>query len=261
MKPEIGIPLRKTVFDKNIVADLPADPIAVVVDRLDISDSDPFAILHEDATAIIAIEVGIIRTVPFDLKVLDFNISHFFSAEDREEDFGDRVMVCPKVLFQGSIQEKSISIAPDESAFDYRFSVVVGGLREEGDTHSRFEAFGIGKGDIGLVPVRVDGERALQEVILDEHRIGSGPLYPNARTEFECILEAIDSRENFQNPPTGGGKVVQAGLEDRDCGPFEIPARASCEGRFRIHRIFLSIPLLRPPWNHICDSAMSEPGT
>ena len=60
MQAELGIVGAEAVFDDDVMADLPADAVAVVVVGLDLANGHPAAILQEDAAAVVAVEVGVV---------------------------------------------------------------------------------------------------------------------------------------------------------------------------------------------------------
>src|SRR3954471_24735354 len=56
MKAEARVVFADAVLDDHIVADLPADAVAVVVPGGDAGDMDAVAVLQEDAARVVAIE-------------------------------------------------------------------------------------------------------------------------------------------------------------------------------------------------------------
>src|SRR5262249_9773278 len=59
------------VLDQDVVADLPTDPIAVVIPRDDFADLHIIAILEPDAAGVVAVEEVVVGPVAVEGKVLD----------------------------------------------------------------------------------------------------------------------------------------------------------------------------------------------
>lgn len=85
MQAEALVVLADAVLDDHVVADLPTDPIPVVVARGDALDVKAIAVLEENAARIIAIELGVVFAIAIEHEILDAHIVHEFSTEQREQ--------------------------------------------------------------------------------------------------------------------------------------------------------------------------------
>ena len=60
VQAEAGVVVAVAVLDDHVVADLPADAVAVVVAGRHAADRDAAAILQEDAAGVVAVEVVVV---------------------------------------------------------------------------------------------------------------------------------------------------------------------------------------------------------
>ena len=71
MKSESLVVFADTIFDQDIVTDLPGDPVAVVVFGSDSPNRDPIAVLQENTAGVVAVEMGVVLAIAVESKVFD----------------------------------------------------------------------------------------------------------------------------------------------------------------------------------------------
>ena len=98
MYAKIRVIVAMTVFDFDVVTDLKADPVAVVVASLDSPQRVSVAVLQEDTAAVVAIEVLGIRTIAIERDVLDGDVRGTFTRQQRKQRRTGWIARKPKVL-------------------------------------------------------------------------------------------------------------------------------------------------------------------
>jgi hypothetical protein len=68
------IAMHVTVFDMNIVTDLKADSVSVVIPSFNVPNREAIAVLQENVATIISIEVAVVRTIAVEAKILNHNV-------------------------------------------------------------------------------------------------------------------------------------------------------------------------------------------
>ncbi len=85
MDSQIMIVMAVAVLDDDIVADLEADAIAVVVSALDLTHMESIAVLKEDAPSIVAVEILIVGPIPIENEILDGDIGCPFAGQQGKQ--------------------------------------------------------------------------------------------------------------------------------------------------------------------------------
>ena len=117
MEAEAGVVVALAVLDEDVVADLPADAVAVVVAGDHPAEGQPAAILEEDAAGVVAVEVVVVGPVAVDGQVLDRDVGDVLGREEGEEACGGRLALLePEVLAEGLVELEAVARAGDERA-------------------------------------------------------------------------------------------------------------------------------------------------
>src|SRR3954464_14992591 len=118
MQAETRVIRTLAILDHHIVADLPTDAIAVVVSSDHPTNLNAVAVLHEDAARVIAIELIVVVAIPIEHEILDADVLHEFTAEDREQGGCGGVVHLPEILAQGLIELEAVACARHQRALN-----------------------------------------------------------------------------------------------------------------------------------------------
>ncbi len=99
MEAEVGVIYCLAVMKLDIIADLEAETISIVVSGNNVLESPAVAILDEDSTGEVAVDVLVVITVAVEHYVPDNNIVHVFSSKDWKNSRSGGIFIYPKVLF------------------------------------------------------------------------------------------------------------------------------------------------------------------
>jgi hypothetical protein len=119
METEVGIVYRSAIAKLNVITDLEAETIPIVVFGNNVLEKPPVAVLDEDSAGEIAIDVFVVVAVAVEHQVFHGNVVHVFSSKDRENSRSSGICVYPKVLFGQPVQEDNVlmsawgRLAPD----------------------------------------------------------------------------------------------------------------------------------------------------
>jgi len=80
MNAQVGIVVAVAVLDLHIVTDLKADAIAVIISRGDISNRVTITVLQKDTATIVAIQIGIVFSIPVQGQIFNQDIFCIFAG-------------------------------------------------------------------------------------------------------------------------------------------------------------------------------------
>src|SRR5262249_53182868 len=118
VQAELGVVLGGAALDEDVVTDLPADAVAVVVGCDDAAEDEPVTVLEEAAAAVVAVEVLVLLTVAGERQVLDGHVADVLAGDEGEDGHADGVAQAPEVLAQGAVELEALAGAGDEGALD-----------------------------------------------------------------------------------------------------------------------------------------------
>ncbi|MBA7636013.1 hypothetical protein ES703_43626 [subsurface metagenome] len=99
MEAEVGVIYCLAVLKLNIIADLEAETISIVVSGNNVLEAPPVAILDEDSTGEVAVDVLVFIAASVEHYVPDNNIVHVLSSKDWKNSRSRGIFIHPKILF------------------------------------------------------------------------------------------------------------------------------------------------------------------
>ncbi len=211
-----------TVFHCDVVTDLPADAVAVVVEGGHPADRDVAAVLQEDAAGVVAVQVLVVGPVAVEREVLDHDAGHELAAEDGEQRGHGGVAHQPDVLAQGPVELEAVAGAGDERPLDDDRAVAVRVLGPQADAVAEAKTGRVGKGDLLIVPVRINAELRLDRRLLDKHGVRTAAGEADLRGEINGIAEAEGSRTETDGAAAQAGDGIDGGLDDFFVGTDQV---------------------------------------
>src|SRR5262249_39796203 len=158
VQAELGVVLGGAALDEDVVADLPADPVAVVVARDETTEHELVAVLEEEAAAVVAVEVLVLLAVAVQRQVFDGGVGDVLPGDEGEDGHGDGVAQAPEVVTQGAVEFEALLGAGDEGALDVGVVALAVAAGAQGDAVADLESVGVFERDLLIVPVAVGGE-------------------------------------------------------------------------------------------------------
>lgn len=155
MDSEVGVIVRVAVFDGNVVADLKADSVTVVVAGFEIANRVSIAVLQKDAAAVVAVQVGRVFSITVEGQILDRDVGGVFAGEEWKQGRARRLTAEPQILSEAVTQFESITAPADQRSFDNVDASVVRVLRFQNDSVTDSQTTTAGQSDLLIVPVRV----------------------------------------------------------------------------------------------------------
>ena len=73
--------MRVAILNDNVMADLKADPVSVVVAGFDIPNCVAVAVLQKNAATIVPIQVGIVFPITVECQILDEHVRRTLAGE------------------------------------------------------------------------------------------------------------------------------------------------------------------------------------
>ncbi len=213
VQAEPGVVVAVAVLDPHVVADLPADAVAVVVAGRHAAQGDPPAVLQEHAAGVVAVEVGVVLLVAVQGDVLDGDVGDVLAAQDREQGRSGGVALEPEVLPQGPVELEALAGAGDQGALDDGTAAGVRVARPQADAVAHLEAVGVGEGDFLVVPVGVGRQPGGPRGLLDQHRVGPAAEDADVRPQENGVAQAVGPRQDADGPAPQPGHVIDRGLE------------------------------------------------
>src|SRR5215831_4959196 len=98
-----------TLFHVNVMTDLPADAVAVVLASSHLTNADVPAVLEEDTTRVVAVQVGVLCLVTVERQVLDGDPGNLLTAQDRKERGRRGLALLPQVFAQGLVKLETVA--------------------------------------------------------------------------------------------------------------------------------------------------------
>ena len=170
---EVGVVVAVAVLDHDVVADLEADAVAVVVPRRHAADGEAVAVLEEDAAGVVAVEALVVGLVAVEREVLDDDVGGPLGGQQREHRRAGRLAGEPEVLAEAGVEPEAVARAGDERALDDDRAAVVRVLGAEDDAVADLEPARVLQGDLAVVPVGVVGQADGPRRDLGEDRVGA----------------------------------------------------------------------------------------
>src|SRR5262245_20096683 len=140
MQAEPRMVVAVTVLHPHVVADLPADAVAVVVAGRHLAYRDAVAVLEEDASGVVAIQVSFVRLVTVQGEGLDGHVGDVLATEEREESSGGGIAHLPEVLAEGSVELEAVARPSYQRPLDHGRAAVVRVLAAQTDAVAEPEA-------------------------------------------------------------------------------------------------------------------------
>ena len=109
MQTQIGVVVAVAVLNDDIMTNLPTDPVTVVIARRHVATCDAIAVLHEDTTGVVPIQILVLLAIAIESNVFDHDVRNVISRENREQRCRGGLSHQPKVLSQRTVQLKSVS--------------------------------------------------------------------------------------------------------------------------------------------------------
>src|SRR5262245_53624135 len=113
MQSEPGVIAALAVLDRDIVTNLPTDPVAAVVASDYLAEDDVGTVLEEDAPGGVAVQFFVVCPVPVQGEILDYDVGQELATEDREQGRGGRVACRPQVLAQSLVELEAVAGSSD----------------------------------------------------------------------------------------------------------------------------------------------------
>ena len=85
MEPVSGVVVAVAAFHQHVMANLPAQPVAVIVARGEVAQGHANAVLQPDAAGIIAVQVGVIGLVAVQREIFNRDVGNVLAAEEWEQ--------------------------------------------------------------------------------------------------------------------------------------------------------------------------------
>src|SRR5262249_38063684 len=158
MQSQAGVVATLAPLNRYVVADLPANAVAVVVARHHVPDRDVGAILKEDAPRVVAIKFIVVSLVPVQGQVLDGHLGNELAAQEGKQGGPGRLASDPKVLPQLLVELKSVPGSGDQGPLDDRRPAVVRIGCAQTNSVAYPESLRVGECDLLVVPVRIGGQ-------------------------------------------------------------------------------------------------------
>ena len=98
MQAQIGVVVTVTVFHNDIVADLPADAVTIVVVCGQATHLNTVAVLQPDTASVIVVDVCMVLSIAVEGKVFDRNILNVFTTEKWEQSAAGWLSGKPEIL-------------------------------------------------------------------------------------------------------------------------------------------------------------------
>src|SRR5262245_44198141 len=98
VQAELGVVLGGAALGEDVVANLPADAVAVVVARDDAAENEAVAVLEEEAAAVVAVEVLVLLAVAVERQVFDPGVGDVLPGDEGEDGHRDGVAHAPEVF-------------------------------------------------------------------------------------------------------------------------------------------------------------------
>src|SRR5262245_29881744 len=105
--------MAMTLLHGDIVTDLPANAVAIVVSGGHLANGYVAAILKEDAAGVLPIQIGVLPLVAVQGQIFDFDALHAVAAEDRKQCRCRRLAHLPEILAQSLVKLKAVAGASD----------------------------------------------------------------------------------------------------------------------------------------------------
>jgi hypothetical protein len=99
MEAEVGVIYCLAALKLDIIADLEAETISIVVSGNNVLEAPPVAILDEDSTGEVAVDVLVVIAAAVKHYVPDNNIVHVLCGKDWKNSCSGGTFIYPKVLF------------------------------------------------------------------------------------------------------------------------------------------------------------------
>ena len=119
MKTQIGVVQGLTVFKVDVVTDLKAEAVAIVLSCCDTAKGEAMALLQEHGASVVAVDLLVLLAVAIEHELFDDDIADTLGGgEDGEQGRCRGLSIQPEILLRTSAQGDFVAVDGDHSATD-----------------------------------------------------------------------------------------------------------------------------------------------
>jgi hypothetical protein len=214
MESEVGVIYRLAALKLDIITNLKAETVSIIVTGNNILETPLVAILDKDTAGEVAVNVLVFITVTIEHYIFHNNIVHILSSQDWKNSSGRSIFFNPKVLFGQTVQIENIPFNSRNRGTQYIILPVsrafFGTEHYPSSGHETFYIF-----DLNAVfePVRIPQELRHNAIGFSKYGPLSRASQCDIRMKVNCISQIIYSRQNVKCPSTDSVQVLNPGLD------------------------------------------------
>jgi len=210
---EVGVAVGVAVLDHHVVANLPADPVAVVVSGLDAPDEDAAAILKPEVARVVAVQRRVRFAVAVDDQEFDRQIRLFLGGDQRKQGRHRGCLHGPDVLSKRAIEFEPVPAPGDQGAFQHFFAPVMRVVGLDAYPVANLKPRGVGQRDFLVEPVGIRRDGGLHGGFLDENRRIALAEQTDSRGEVDGVSQAVRAGQDVHGAAAQTRQVVRGGLD------------------------------------------------
>ncbi len=226
MEPQVSIVQRLALVKPDIITDLEAEAVAVIVLGHDVAEPPAVAVLEEDRAGEVAVDVLVVVPVAVQHEILYLDIIDVLGREQGEDRRRRGILLRPEILRRQLVQEDDV--APDGRDCGAPHLILPGSrscFRAQHDPAPWGETCGILHPDPILKPVGIPDEPGHNAIGLSQDGSFSGAAEGNMRMEVNGISHLVHAWQKTECAAPKTMEIVDAGLDDLVVGAPQVSLR------------------------------------